>query len=247
MPRPAAGGRRLRAPLSGGDRERAHPLASVKYLLRAVRRFLHVAPAKRRRFRPAQATLEQQPGKRPCSRRRRVVGRPGGAGRRTSAPPAPRSPPRRRRYAQGPILGDSPTVTNGNRAPGQVLLSVAPRSAASASDSMPRPVRLGMLAVAMIAATSSAVSGSAWPRPAAWRVRPCSTRRTPSWPVGSSARRCRRGRRGSRRGWCARCGSGGAIGNPPIDTARECWRRGYRGVPDRRAPGRLRSIRPAGW
>ena len=38
-----------------------------------------------------------------------------------------------------------------------------------------------MLAVAMIAATLSAVSGSAWPRPrpAAWRVRPCSTRRTP--------------------------------------------------------------------
>ena len=59
----------------------------------------------------------------------------------------------------------------------------------AASDSMPRPVRLGMLAVAMIAATSSAVSGSAWPRPrpAAWRVRPCRTRRTPSWPVGSSA------------------------------------------------------------
>ena len=25
------------------------------------------------------------------------------------------------------------------------------------------------------------------PRPAAWRVRPCRTRRTPSWPVGSSA------------------------------------------------------------
>ena len=51
--------------------------------------------------------------------------------------------------------------------------SVAPRSAAAASDSMPRPVRLGMLAVAMIAATLSAVSGSAWPRPrpAAWRVR----------------------------------------------------------------------------
>ena len=35
---------------------------------------------------------------------------------------------------------------------------------------------------------ASAVSGSAWPRPrpAAWRVRPCRTRRMPSWPVGSS-------------------------------------------------------------
>ena len=56
---------------------------------------------------------------------------------------------------------------------------MAPRSAAAAADSMPRPVRLGMLAVATIAATLSAVSGSAWPRPrpAAWRVMPCSTRR----------------------------------------------------------------------
>ena len=38
----------------------------------------------------------------------------GGAGTHTA-------PPGRRRCAQGPVLGDSPTVTNGNRAPGQVL------------------------------------------------------------------------------------------------------------------------------
>ena len=33
----------------------------------------------------------------------------------------------------------------------------------------------------------------------------------------------------------------------PSDTARECSRSGCRGVPCRRAPGRLRSIRPAGY
>ena len=41
----------------------------------------------------------------------------------------------------------------------------------------------------MLAAQSSAVRPRAWPRPrpAAWRVRPCRTRRTPSWAVESAA------------------------------------------------------------
>ena len=135
-----------------------------------------------------------------------------------------------------------------------IARSMAPRAAAAASDSIPRPVCLGRLAVAMIAATSPAVSGSAWPRPrpAAWRVRPCRTRRTPSWPVGSSAPVST---------WPARiaarivrtvaCPFNADHSSPtramPIGTARECSRSGYHGVPCRRAPGRLRSIRPAGW
>ena len=80
---------------------------------------------------------------------------------------------------------------------------------------MPRPVRLGRLAVARMAAQSSAVSGSAWPRPrpAAWRgeaLQNAADAIMAGRIVGAGVNVAGADRGADR----AHGGSGGAIGNP---------------------------------
>ena len=128
-------------------------------------------------------------------------------------PPRSCPPPRQWRPVRAAQVSAAASL---RRRPPWALSMARPGRLRPRSIPCPGPCAVAWGAVAMIAAQSSA-------------VRPCSTRRTPSWPVGSSARRCQRGpaRIAARIVHGGR--AGGAGGNPLGKVGGDCQRIGGQG------------------